>query len=101
MSTAVIANEPDTAFEDDAFELLHCFYDGVDVYVRQRAVEIACADRSFDVDGKTVLIRKPHVQAAGDEAVRLLNQMLKQGLPDSAKQSVKWMEGCFQSKTVM
>ena len=99
MTVATKSVERETAIEDDAFELLHCFFDGVDVFVRQRAVEYAVEQGSFDDDGVTVLVQKRHVQAAGEEACQLLGGMLKQGLPEKVQQAAKMMGGCFQSKT--
>ena len=77
MVVAEMTSERETAIEDDAFDLLHCFYDGVDVYVRQLAVEIAIERGSFDDDGKTVVITKDHVQIAGNRAVNALKELLK------------------------
>ncbi len=99
MVVAEITGERETAFEDDAFDLLHCFYDGVDVYVRQLAVEIATEQGSLEDDGRTVVITKEHVQVAGDRAVNALKDLLKLELPPSARDSAKSMTNCFQSKT--
>ncbi len=97
MSTTLAERE--TAIEDDAFELLHCFYNGVDVFVRQLAIQYALEQGSFDDDGMTVLVQKQHVQSAGEEACRVLDGLLKQGLPEKAQQAVRMMGDCFQTKT--
>ena len=99
MVVAEMTSERETAIEDDAFDLLHCFYDGVDVYVRQLAVEIAIEQGSFDDDGKTVVITKDHVQDAGNRAVSALKDLLKLELPPSARDSAKSMTNCFHSET--
>ena len=88
-----------TMMSDDAFELLHCFYHGVNVYVRDLAEQIAISKCSLVDDQKTVLITKEHVREAGDMAVAALGKLLKDGqLTPDAKKSLAGMSNCFESK---
>lgn len=100
MSAVQESTEQSTMIEEDAFDLLHCFYGGVDVYVRQLAVQAALEQHSFADEGRTILITKEHVKQAGDMAVQALQDLLKdKQLPHEAKRSFEGMSNCFQSKT--
>ena len=86
--------------EEDAFDLLQCFYGGVDVFVRQLAVECAQRHHSFSDDRQTILITKEHVEEAGKQAVEALKALLKdKQLPPDAKRSIEGMSNCFLFKT--
>lgn len=99
MSAVQDSTEQSTMIEEDAFDLLHCFYGGVDVYVRQLAVQTAIGYQSFADDGRTILITKEHVREAGELAVQTLKQLLNdKQLPPDAKRSFESMSNCFQYK---
>lgn len=100
MSAVQESTEQSTMIEEDAFDLLHCFYGGVDVYVRQLAVQVALEQHSFTDEGRTILITKKHVEEAGELAVHALKELLKdKQLPPEAKRSLEGMSNCFQFKT--
>ena len=89
-----------TSMSEDAFALIGCFYDGVDVVVRELAELIAIEQGSFLGDGITVAIEESHVQKAGLQVMERLRTLLKGGkLPPRASSLVSGMSECFQSKT--
>lgn len=85
-----------TSMSEDAFELVHRFYNGVDVVVRELAEQIAIQEGSFLEDKSTVAIEESHVRDAGLQIMERLRTLLKDGkLPLRASQLVSGMSNCF------
>lgn len=82
---------------DEAFELINCFYDGVDVIVRELAEQIAAKD------GQTkqgvLLIEKAHVEQAGWLVLEKLRTLLDDHqIPAEVKERFEGMSDRFASK---
>ncbi len=85
------AQEPPrpSSMSNDAYELISCYYDGIDDVVRELAEQIAIEQDSFLGDKKTVAIEESHVRQAGLQVVERLRTLLKGGkLPPRASQLV-------------
>lgn len=90
----------DTSMSDEAYDLITCFYDGVDEIVRELAEQIAADEQSFLPDDPTTLaIEVRHVREAGRQVVDKLRSLLKDGnIPTRMEQAIRGMGDCFEGK---
>lgn len=88
------------SMSNDAYELIQCFYDGVDVVVRELAQEIAEERGSFLKDDPNVIaIEVEDVREAGRRVVGSLRDLLKnKKLPAELEQSISQMGECFSQQ---
>ncbi|MBI1309681.1 hypothetical protein GC176_00095 [bacterium] len=101
MATASTPGKTDSVIDGDAFDLICCFYDGVDDIVHEHARQIAEGRRSFAPDDPTtVLITRDDVVKAGCAVVEALRSLLaNRQLPSSAKlEELSQMTECFDQK---
>lgn len=92
--------EVDSSMSDEAFDLITCFYNGVDVMVRELAEEIAEQEGSRLPDEPNVVaIEVRHVQEAGRRVIEAFRGLLKVGrVPKDLEDAVKGMGGCFEHR---
>jgi hypothetical protein len=96
MSTA--ETETRASLSAEAHEAIQCFYDGLDVIVRELAEEIAEARGSYLEDKKTIAIETQDVKEAGNQVIEALKGLIKQGkLPEQLSAAVENMQGCFNN----
>lgn len=82
----------------EAFDLINCFYDGIDLVVRELAEQIAAKD-SRNKDG-VVLIEKKHVELAGCKIINNLRNLFdNQSLPTDLEEKFQGMAKCFSTKS--
>jgi hypothetical protein len=101
MSTADLPPKTQSCIEGDAFDLICCFYDGVDDIVHEVARQIAEVEGSFAPEEPgVVLITREHVEKAGCQIVETLRPLLANGrLPHSEKlNQILDMTECFDQK---
>ena len=81
----------------EAFELINCFYDGVDILVRELAEEIARKE-GLTKDG-VLLIERRHVESAGCLVVETLQRLFEgKKIPQAVSDRLASMHACFTSK---
>jgi len=87
---------PETAMNDDAFDLLNTYYDGIDDAVRALAVQCAISRDSYlPNDPSVVLVEKEDVVAAGQSIGAWVKQLVKKKKinPESLSRISKSVEG--------
>lgn len=90
----------DTSMSDEAYDLINCFYDGVDVLVRDLAEQIAVDEKSFlSDDPNVVAIEVRHVREAGRKVIQALRSLLKDGeISPRMEDAISTMGNCFDVK---
>jgi len=92
------AEETETSMSSEAYELINCFYDGIDDAVRTLAERYALEERSIDSTG-VILIEKQHVKKAGCAIVDALKNLIDSDkLPAELATKFGCMTSCFDSK---
>lgn len=90
----------DSKMTDDAFELLRCFYDGLDELVEGIAFNIAKNQGSFSTkEGQsTVTIEQEHVREAGKKVFeKLMDLVSEEKLPQEILSHFENMMKCSDS----
>ncbi len=87
--------EAETLMTDRAYEVLDCFYEGIDDVVRELAVQCAARRDSRDPsDPSAILIEERDVRDAGAIVVQWLRQLSQDGR--LSPESVSAMAECFE-----
>ena len=97
MATIDDKNKTGSVLSDDAYELIECFYDGVDDLVYQLAEEMA---RKRNPSASPVQIEVEDVRAAGEAVVESLKRLFESGeIPDHVKEAIHGMGDCFDDRS--
>jgi hypothetical protein len=89
-----VAEKPiESSMSVKAWDLITCYYDGIDDVVRDLAEQVALQQGSFLEDGSTVAVEVEHVREAGRLVIDALRELVQAGkAPPALAKSIDQME---------
>jgi len=89
-----VAEKPiESSMSVKAWDLITCYYDGIDNIVRDLAEQVALQQGSLLDDGSTVAVEVEHVREAGRLVIDGLRELVKAGkAPPALSKSIDRME---------